>query len=130
MAKKDIGGHWRDKIRNEDVRKRTPMEKLEGMLKKTRVYAGWVIYIEQRKNYEAGTRLDAVGMETKTREAEKDLAKHDYARSGRRRNDMGRGSDGCGGQSDVERLCRPMRYQRVEGLRGSKVVIMRLLWLL
>ena len=65
--------------------------------------------------------MDPVGMEKKTREAEKDLAKHNYAGFGGRRNDMGGGCDSCGGQSDVERLCRPMRYQRVEGLR-SKVL--------
>jgi hypothetical protein len=37
MAWRILGITWRDKIRNEDVRKRTYMEKLEEMMKKLRL---------------------------------------------------------------------------------------------
>ena len=63
--------------------------------------------------------MDSNWMEEKTRTAQKDLARHGDAEPGGWRNDVGGGQDSCGGQSDVEELCRPMHYKCVEGLRSK-----------
>ena len=91
-----LGITWKDKIRNEEIRKMTSLEKLEEMLKRARLR--WLGHVglytctssKLRKNHKTGTGLDSAEMEKKARKTNNDMAKYNYARPGGRRDDLGR----------------------------------------